>query len=178
MWVCVAVNICSYFCEFNTMYHCIIVTFIKQTINTLTFLTDTPSLSLSSLPVLLVLSLCGEHSAARLCTAVCDVVHWVGSVNWATSRSDGLPQPKTLRCHRLPLRSDQAFCGHHQKNPQREYVLKTPATHRARATGPVPVVLQRCWAGRAGGTVQGVSEGDSKTADGTWTGKTPCLPSH
>lgn len=31
------------------MYHCIIVTFIKQTINILTFLTDTPSLLLSSL---------------------------------------------------------------------------------------------------------------------------------
>lgn len=33
LWVCLAVNICSYFCEFNTMYHCIIVTFIKQIIN-------------------------------------------------------------------------------------------------------------------------------------------------
>lgn len=47
LWVCLAVNICSYFCEFNTMYHCIIVTFIKQTINILTFLTATPSLLLS-----------------------------------------------------------------------------------------------------------------------------------
>ena len=50
MWVCLAVNICSYFCEFNTMYHCIIVTFIKQTINILTFLTATPSLLLSPQP--------------------------------------------------------------------------------------------------------------------------------
>lgn len=41
LWMCHAVYICSYFCELNTMYHCIIVTFIKQTINILTFLTET-----------------------------------------------------------------------------------------------------------------------------------------
>lgn len=40
LWMCHAVYICSYFCELNTMYHCIIVTFIKQTINILTFLTE------------------------------------------------------------------------------------------------------------------------------------------
>lgn len=58
--MCLAVNICSYFCEFNTMYHCIIVTFIKQTINILTFLTDNAvSLALLS-PSLPPLSLMGH----------------------------------------------------------------------------------------------------------------------
>lgn len=42
--VVVGVSCCKYlfifFCELNTMYHCIIVTFIKQTINILTFLTE------------------------------------------------------------------------------------------------------------------------------------------
>lgn len=54
MGVSCCLNICSYFCEFNTMYHCIIVTFIKQTINILTFLTDMPSLLLSCLPLFLL----------------------------------------------------------------------------------------------------------------------------
>lgn len=46
LWMCHAVYICSYFCELNTMYHCIIVTFIKQTINILTFLTEKTMLCL------------------------------------------------------------------------------------------------------------------------------------
>lgn len=36
------------------------------------------------------------------------------------------------------------------RRTHKECVLKTPDTHRARVTGPVPVALQRCWAERAG----------------------------
>lgn len=52
----VGVSCCKYlfifFCELNTMYHCIIVTFIKQTINILTFLTENLHLGLFSLIII------------------------------------------------------------------------------------------------------------------------------
>lgn len=69
------------------MYHCIIVTFIKQTINILTFLTDTPSLLLSSLPLLLSVRVmsCLHGEWARYAEAMegasCSVVHSDKSLN-------------------------------------------------------------------------------------------------